>query len=117
MFGLLQKRDKFRGHTVVLKKEQMAKLDTMREAFGHENSNETISRLIDGFFSDPLSPTGRHVGQVMAVGEQNIQQQALNENPVFQIFNQLPPELQKAVMEKVVSYVAGSGNKGLTTGF
>lgn len=116
MFWSRKKRQD-RSHKIVIKKEQMAKLATMCEAFGHKNTNETVSRLIDGFFSDPLGPTGRHVGQVMSVGEQNIRQQVTNENPLMQIFNQLPPELQKAVMEKAVGYIAGSGNKGLSTGF
>lgn len=104
-----RKKQVDRSHSIKLKKEQMAKLATIADSYNLD-TNECITRLIDGFFNNPHTDVGKNVQQTLATGQAAQAQSALNENPLFQFYQQLPPEMQQEIMQRVMGAFMG-GNK------
>lgn len=110
IFG--RKKRKMRNHMVTLRKEQMAKLDVIAEAYNLD-TNEAINRLIDGFYSAPHSAVGKDVQQTMVTGASAQAAVEMSSNPVVQIFQALPPQAQQALVEKVVGAFVKKSEAGM----
>jgi len=87
-------------------------LATIADAYDVD-TNEAVSRLIDGFFSSPHTDVGKHVQQTMATGQQAAQAAQLSTNPLIQIFQGLPPDAQQALIQKVLGGLTGEKGGGM----
>ena len=91
----------------------MAKLDTIAQ-YHNLKPNEAMSRLIDGYFSNPHTEVGKHVSQVLAGAEQ-AQLDASTQGGLIGMYKQLPPDIQKAIEAWLMSRLTGGSEAA--TGF